>query len=130
MSATASLGSGKRYGVQRVLAAWGMPRSSYYAARSERPEPEDPAQRRGPKTEISDEELLAMIREDLASSPFQGEGYRKVWARLHFVKGLAISRKRVLRLMRGAKLLSPYRTRRGEGKTHDGTITTDAPNVM
>lgn len=130
MSATTSPGIGKRYGVQRVCAAWGMPRSSYYAARTESPDPEEPPQRRGPRTEISDDALLAMIREDLESSPFQGEGYRKVWARLHFVKGLRVSRKRVLRLMRQAKLLSPYRTRRGEGKTHEGTITTDAPNVM
>lgn len=130
MSATASPSTGKRYGVQRVCAAWGMPRSSYYAAQFERPESGNPPQRRGPRTDISDEELLAKIREDLASSPFQGEGHRKVWARLHFVQGLAISRKRVLRLMRGAKLLSPYRTRKGEGKTHEGTITTEAPNVM
>lgn len=127
---TTSPSTRKPYGIQRVCAAWGVPRSSYYAACGEHAESEQLGQRRGPKTEITDDCLLSLIREDLASSPFQGEGYRKVWARLHFVKGIAVSRKRVLRLMRGAKLLSPYRTRRGEGKTHQGTIKTDTPNTM
>jgi putative transposase len=32
--------------------------------------------------------------------------------------------------MRENKLLSPRRSRQGDGKAHDGTIITDAPNVM
>lgn len=38
----------------------------------------------GPKTELSDAELLSLIREALAPSPFTGEDHRKVWARLRF----------------------------------------------
>jgi len=122
--------TGKPYGVERVCAAWGQPRSSYYAARVLKQKPDVRPGKRGPRTPLADEEVLALIRSDLAASPFQGEGYRKVWARLRFVKGLEISGKRVLRLMRGANLLSPYRTRKGKAKAHDGKIRTDAPNVM
>src|SRR5512135_1047266 len=42
--------------------------------------------RRGPKPAIADADLLAAIRADLAASPFQGEGHRKVWARLRIQK--------------------------------------------
>ena len=38
--------------------------------------------RRGPKPAVSDADLLAAIRGDLARSPWTGEGHRKVWARL------------------------------------------------
>ena len=36
--------------------------------------------RRGPTPTLSDAQLLAAIRTDLARSPFQGEGHRKVHA--------------------------------------------------
>ena len=51
MSAATSPGTGLAYGLQRVCAAWGFARSSFYAMKSrqqataERP----PAKRRGPK---------------------------------------------------------------------------------
>jgi hypothetical protein len=41
---------------------------------------------RGPKTVWSDTALLGKIREVLTASPFYGEGYRKVWARLRFAE--------------------------------------------
>ena len=42
--------------------------------------------KRGPKTLSTDEELLALIREDLASTEWVGEGHRKVWALLRRLK--------------------------------------------
>jgi hypothetical protein len=52
----------------------------------------------GPKAAWSDAELLEKIREVIDASAFHGEGYRKVWAGLHFAKTRA-SKARVLRLM-------------------------------
>ena len=82
--------------IQRVCAAWGFARSSFYAMKSrqqataERP----PAKRRGPKPSISDEALLVAIEADLEASPWEGEGHRKVWARLRVCRGIRVSRKR------------------------------------
>jgi hypothetical protein len=85
LSATISLTSAKTYGVERVCTMWEQPRSSFYAWRRsnniDSAEPATPPQKRGPKTELSDTELLGKIQADLARSPFQGEGHRKVWAR-------------------------------------------------
>ena len=79
---------------------------------------------------LSDAQLLAAIRRNLARSPFQGEGHRKVHARLRIVDGVRVSRTRVLRVMRAQGLLSPHRGRQGEPPPHDGTIVTAAPDVM
>ena len=85
---------------------------------------------RGPTPALSDAQLLAAIRTDLARSPFQGEGHRKVHARLRILDDIRVSRTRVLRVMRAQGLLSPHRGRQGEMKAHDGTIVTSAPDVM
>jgi len=132
MSRTVSASTAKSYGVKRVCLVWDQARSTFYA-REENPEGSpggSPPAKRGPKPAISDEELLKLIRSDLAESPFQGEGHRKVWMRLRYVKKIRVGVKRVLRLMRENNLLSPHRVRQGEEKTHDGTIITDAPNDM
>ena len=132
MSAATSPGTGLAYGLQRVCAAWGFARSSFYAMKSrqqataERP----PAKRRGPKPSISDEALLVAIEADLEASPWEGEGHRKVWARLRVCRGIRVSRKRVLRVMRENNLLSPHRCRRRGGNSHVGEIITHAPNLM
>ena len=132
MSRTASPGTGLVYGVERVCTIWGVPRSSFYAGQrrkvSDTTKPA--ARRRGPKPKISDADLLAAIVADLQASPFVGEGYRKVWARLRVQQGIRVSRTRVRVLMRDNNLLSPHRARRRDGRSHDGTIITDAPNVM
>ena len=86
--------------------------------------------RRGPTPALSDAQLLAAIRTDLARSPFQGEGHRKVHARLRILDRIRVSRTRVLRVMRAHGLLSPHRGRQGDPKAHDGTIVTSAPQVM
>lgn len=132
MSRAISPSTGKPYGVARVCAAGGVARSSYYS--SQRPETgsddDPPKGKRGPKTETSDEELLALIEDDLEKSPFTGEGHRKVWARLHFRDGLPVGRNRVLRIMREHNLLSPHRVPSCPPAVHDGTIVTDHPDIM
>ena len=47
------------------------------------------ATQRGPKTALSDEELLQEIRTVLKASPFLGKGHRKVTARLA-AKGIRV----------------------------------------
>jgi putative transposase len=131
MSQTISPEAGKPYGVQRVCRIWEQARSSYYHASCKcRLDHQPPQRRRGPRPLISDEALLELIRVDLASSPFTGEGHRKVWARLRIRDGVRVSRTRVLRLMRENHLLSPYRNCPKTAKNHDGKIITLAPNLM
>ena len=130
MSAATSPGTGLAYGLRRVCAAWGMARSSFYAMTSGQHAKQPPAKRRGPKPAISDQALLVAIEADLEASPWEGEGYRKVWARLRVCRDIRVARKRVLRLMRENNLLSPHRCRRRGGNPHDGEIITHAPNLM
>ncbi len=129
MSQTVSPSTGRRYGRQRACQALGVPRSTLYAVRA-RQERATPVQKRGPKTAWTDAELTAQIREVLGRSPFVGEGYRKVWARLRLA-GIRTSKGRVLRLTRAAGLLAPTRTGQPHGpKAHDGTIIPDRPDSM
>ena len=132
MSETTSAATGRCYGLQRVCQAWERSRSALYARRTRAQQQRLGAvpARRGPKPRQSDAQLLAAIRADLARSPFQGEGHRKVHARLRILDGIRVARTRVLRVMRAHGLLSPHRGRQGAAMAHDGTISTQAPNVM
>jgi transposase InsO family protein len=131
VSVATSPTTGRSYGVERVCAAWAVPRSTFYAHKRQREAPPTaPPEKRGPRTEITDAALLDAIRADLARSPFRGEGHRKVWARLRVLDEIRVARKRVLRVMREARLLSPHRVPQGDRHAHEGVITTDAPNVM
>ncbi len=132
MSCTTSGATARPYGVKLVCRTWEQPRSSYYTSRGG-PGPYlhlAPPGKRGPKTVLADAELLELIQADLNASPFQGEGHRKVWARLRVRDGVKVGRRRVLRLMRENNLLSPYRGRRGHPNLHQGEIITQAPNDM
>jgi putative transposase len=131
MASTVSPAAARPYGVARVCQVWDVPRSSVYAARQPKSDsaPAPPA-RPGPKPAVSDDALLVAIKDDLARSPWTGEGHRKVWARLRVIDGIRVSRKRVLRLMREHALLSPHRARQPRGTAHDRHIVTAAPNVM
>jgi putative transposase len=118
--------------VQRVCRVLGRPRSSYYHRRraaippGQRPVPK----RRGPLGPCDDEALVGHIRRVLAASPFHGEGYRKVWAQLRH-QGLRTSAERIRRLMRQHGLQAPHRLGNPHGpKAHDGTITTERPDLM
>ncbi|MFQ5745188.1 MAG: IS3 family transposase [Acidobacteriota bacterium] len=132
MSEATSETTGKPYGIERVCRVWERSRSALYGRdQRERKRRSGWAPRkRGPKPKLSDEALLEAIRADLTRSPFQGEGHRKVHARLRILDGIRVARKRVLRVMREHGLLSPHRVRPGKAKEHDGKIITLAPNVM
>jgi putative transposase len=134
MSATRSPVIDMVYGVERVCSAWEQPRSTYYAqvARATAPAVSlSPKQKRGPKTDLSDGDLLGVICQAIKDSRFEGEGYRKIWAYLKYgASKLKVGHNRVLRLMRENELLSPYRQREADLNEHDRIITTDAPNEM
>lgn len=129
MSRTASPSAGRPYGLARICRLWRLARSTVYHRRWSALAPLEP-RRRGPLGACEDEELVGRIREVLEASPFHGEGYRKVWARLRY-QGVRTSKERVRRLMREHGLQAPHRVGRPHGpRAHEGTIVTDAPGVM
>ncbi len=129
MSRAHSISTRRAYGVQRTCRVWNRPRSSVYAKRHVMRSP-TPLRRRGPVGAAPDEVLVEHIRRVLEASPFHGEGYRKAWAKLR-VEGIRTSKERVRRLMREHGLQAPHRVGHRHGpKAHDGTITTEAPDVM
>ena len=130
MSHTLSPSMQRPYGVVRVCQEWGLSRSTCYQQRARAAAALATLAKRGPKTAYTDEVLIDHIRQVLTTSPFLGEGHRKVWARLR-AQGIRTSKPRVLRLMRQAGLLAPSRAPRIVGpRVHDGTITTERPNQM
>src|SRR4051794_20756917 len=129
MAAANSPATGEAYGVRRVFAPRGMPRSSFYAARTVSAAP-PPGRRRGPWPVGDDAGVLKAIHRDPDRSPLSRGGHRKVWARLRALDGLRVGRDRVLRLMRENALLSPHRGPQRPANDQDGRITTDAPDVM
>ncbi len=127
MSQATSPSTGKSYGLTMVLRVWEMAKSTFYWRACQKPELK---RRPGPVGPCTDGELLEHIRAILADSPFHGEGYRKVWARLRF-QGIRTSRSRVLRLMRENQLLAPHRMGNPHGpKAHDGKIITERVDDM
>jgi putative transposase len=122
MSQTISPTTNKPYGLKRVCEALGFARCSFYRKACS-------LTKRGPKPIVQEEVLLEKIREDLKTTPFKGEGHRKVHIRLKR-QGIKAGRNRVLRVMRENLLLSPHRNDYKPPKPHDGQIKTDVPNVM
>lgn len=96
---------------------------------------EDPTQRpagrkRGPVGAMADAELRAEVHDVIETSPFTGEGHRKVWARLRR-RGIRSSRKRVLRVMREDGVLAPTpQVRKRAARLHTGTITVTEPDTL
>jgi putative transposase len=128
MSRQVSPSARRFYGVQRVTRVWGTSRATLY--RHRRGDVAGSGRRPGPLGPMPDAALVEAIRELLADSPFHGEGYRKIWARLRFA-GIRTSKRRVLRLMRVSGLLAPGRVRRPHGpRAHDGTIRTERVDLM
>ncbi|QDV39268.1 IS2 transposase TnpB (plasmid) [Tautonia plasticadhaerens] len=133
LARSASPGTGKRYGMQRVCRIFGIARSTAYYLKAREavpPEQRPVPHKRGPVGAGTGEELVGHIRRVLAESPFTGEGYRKVWARLRH-QGIRTASERVRRLMREHRLQAPRRGGHPHGpKAHDGTITTEEPDSM
>jgi putative transposase len=128
MSRALSPSANRAYGVLRVTRVWGTARATLYRHRLG--DPSSPRRRPGPLGPMADDDLVAAIRQVLAMSPFHGEGYRKVWARLRLA-GIRTSKRRVLRLMGAHDLLAPGRVGRPHGpKAHDGTIRTERVDEM
>src|SRR4051794_26326495 len=128
MSRQVSPSVGKIHGLQRVTQIWGVSRATIYRHRHRLDDVRCP--RPGPRGAMADKDLVVEIRQLLQDSPFHGEGYRKLWARLRFA-GIRTSWRRVLRLMREHGLLAHQRPGRPHGsRAHDGTITTDRVDTM
>lgn len=130
MSRTVSLSARRAYGLVRVCRAWRLSRATVFRQLRAANLPERPRCRPGPEGAMPDDALAGEIRALLAASPFHGEGYRKVWARLR-VAGIRTSPRRVLRVMRENGLLAHQRPGNPRGpKAHDGRITTDRVDEM
>ena len=129
-----SPGTNRAYPLAMVCETWRVARSSVYALRARLGGPVESDRRRpgkrGPKTELSDEELAKEIRMVLSESPFLGEGHRKVKVRLG-AKGIRVGKNRVLRLMRAHGLLAPVRQGHPRGdRSHSGRIRTERPDEL
>ncbi len=130
MSTVISISTRRRYGVARVCRGWGVARSGIYRCRRAAATPPAPRRRPGPEGPMPDAALVEAIREVLIDSPFHGEGYRKVWARLRH-RGLRTSKERVRRLMRENGLSAATRTGSPRGpRNHDGTIIPETVDKM
>ena len=84
-----------------------------------------------PRPLYTDEAVSERIRQEIAASPFTGEGHRKFWARLR-IAGVRSSKARVLRRMREAPLLAPPAsggTRHGEGAHRNPQHRSPEPDV-
>ena len=129
MTRTLSPSARRLYPMATVCRLWCVSRATLYrqrmamAANDPRPRA-GPRERRGPQGACRDGDLLARIRAVIEASPFTGEGYRKVWARLRF-QGIATAPRRVRRIMKEHHLLAPHRPAPRAVPPHDGTITTE-----
>ena len=130
MSRTLSPSACRPYGLARVCRQWGVSRTTLWRHRQAANLPQAPRRRPGPMGAMPDEALATDIRALLAGSPFHGEGYRKMWARLRF-SGVRTSPRRVLRVMREHDLLAHQRLGSPRGpRAHDGSITTERVDEM
>jgi putative transposase len=121
----------KPYGILRVCRAWRLARATVQRHKVLADGAPGIPAKRGPKTLLSDEQVLAEIRSVLASTLFVGEGHRKIWARLRQERGVRTSMRRVLRIMPEHGILACDRPTGVHGpETHDRTITTDTPDEM
>ena len=130
MSTVISISTRRRYGVARLCRVWDVPRAGIYRGRKATITPSEARRRPGPQGPMPDAALVEAIRQVLIESPFHGEGYRKVWARLRHA-GLRTSKERVRRLMRENGLSAAIRTGCPRGpRNHDGTIIPETIDTM
>lgn len=128
MSRTHSISTRRLYGMSRVCRIWGVPRATFYRHCCGEADTANSAHAqilRGPARACSDTELLTHIEAAvIAASPFSGEGYRTVWARLR-AQGVRTAARRVRRIMKQSNLLAPQRPVQHDTRVHDGAIVTD-----
>jgi putative transposase len=131
MRGSVSPGTGQRYPLTMICAVFHVPRSTVYRAMTPAVSAPVVAAKRGPKTRWSDAEVVAAIRAVLAATPFHGEGYRTVRARLAH-RGSGHRRDARLAGDAGASPACPA-ARLGPPNgdpAHAGTITTTRPDEM
>ena len=92
--------------------------------------PQPPANAEQPPASVGDrsprsrdQALLVAIEADLEASPWEGEGYRKVWARLRVCRDIRVAAPPDAR----EQSALDHRCRRRGGNPHDGEIITHAP---
>ena len=110
MSRAHSISTHRRFGCPASAEPGACPglQSTVIVLRQMAPRPPTRAPKRGPQGACSDAELLRHIQAVIAASPFSGEGYRKVWARLR-AKGVRTAPRRARRVMKANGLLAPQR---------------------
>jgi len=118
---------GKPYPMFMILQVAELSPSAWYDIRP-RIKTED-KRKRGPKTLLSDAEILSQLKELLKEPLFYGEGYIKLHKRLKR-KGAIVGKNRIYRIMLGNGLLNIQKGSPGSGRAHDGTIITQHPNIM
>lgn len=111
------------YGVALTCRIWRLSRATLYRQRGAAGKDTAASGRRGPAGSWSDAALLEAIREVIETSPFSGEGYRKVWARLRH-QGIRTAARRVRRIMKEHGLSAPHQPVARPEHLHDGTIVT------
>lgn len=121
MSRACSISTRRCYGLARVCRVWGVSRAT--AHRHRLAQVATP-RRRGPEGAMGDEALGSEIKALIEASPFTGEGYRKIWARLR-AQDIRTAPRRVNRIMRDLGLLAPHRPVQRPECLHDGTIMTE-----
>ena len=115
MSQTFSISAKHRYGLTRVCRQWRVSRATLHRHLGAANRPGAPRRRRGPQGAMPDTDLAERIRALLADSPFHGEAYRRVWARLP-QSGVRTSPRRVLRVMRGHSATASETLRSATGR--------------
>ena len=117
--------SGKRvYGTALVCRTWNDSRATVYRAVTAAcadPDFARPSLRRGPVGACADQDLVVHIKAEIEASPFQGGGYRTIWARLRH-KGVRTAAQRV---MKENGPLAPHRPRVRPKHLHNGTVVTE-----
>lgn len=127
-----SAATGEPYALTMICSVYRIARSSVYASTAvvESEWVVIAPRKRGPKTAVTDEQLLEEIKTVLEESTFLTEGHRKVRAKLR-KKGIRVGKERVRRIMRENRLLVPVRQGQPHGdRTHNGTIRTERPDEL
>lgn len=130
MSRMTSPSTERHYPLATICRVWGLSRATLHRRRIRQAANDpQPPRRRGPQGAASDTALVAAIREVIEASPFTGEGYRKIWARLR-LRGLRTAARRVRRLMKVHGLLAPHRPVPQTAHPHDGTVVTERVDAV